>query len=212
MDVVRKIGFVTADVFRPLTLMGVALVGGFLAIRRHRPAATRSASVCVGLVALHFSMTPWLRIQYFAVIAPLFVLFVTISLRELDKLWRGRPIGSLLTLTMIVSLPVFCLHAADVSTRDPNLTGRGRERIIEKLESLPGKHIIFVEYPEGPQAVYEWVYNGADIDAQRVIWAHALDPASNTELAQHYHDRSIWVLVARDNDYHVERIREAKSD
>jgi hypothetical protein len=208
--VVRKLGFVTADVFRPLTLMAVALAGGFLAIRRRRPAALLAASVCVGLVLLHFSMTPWLRIQYFAVIAPLFVLFVTISLRELDMLWRGRPIGSLLTLTMIVTMPAFCLRAAYISTRDPDLTGRGRERIIEKIGSLPGNHVIFVQYPEGPQAVYEWVYNSADIDAQRVIWAHALDPRSNTELAQHYHDRSIWVLVARDNDYHVERIREVK--
>lgn len=212
MNVVRKLGFVTADALRPIVLLPVIIAGGTLLLLRRRddPTAARAAllaaSACVGLLWLHFVLTPWLRTQYLGVIAPLYVLLVTLSLRALDHLWRDRPIGSAIALMLIVSMPIYCLRAAYLTTRDPDLTGRGRERIVRFLESKPGNHLIFVHYPEGPQAQYEWVCNSADIDSQRVIWAHALDLASNDALAEHYHDRSIWVLTARNNDYHLEQV------
>jgi hypothetical protein len=197
----RKMSFVVADAFRPILLLPAVLIGGGLAIWRRRGGALLAATICVGLLLLHLLVTPWLRFQYLGVIAPLFVLWVTISLRELDALWRARPIGSAVMLIMVVSLPIWCLHAAWAGTRDPSLIGRGRQHIIDVAESQPGNHIIFVQYPDGPQSVYEWVYNGADIDSQRVIWVHALDAASNTALAEHYSDRSIWVLTAKGDDY-----------
>jgi len=210
--VVRKIGFVTADSFRPLSILPIVVIGGWLAVRRRRAGARLAASVCVGLLLLHFVTTPWLRIQYLGVIAPLFILFVTLSLRELDSFWRDRPIGSALMLAMLLSLPVWVLHAAYSSTRDPELTGRGREHIIDVISGQPGKHLVFVHYPNGPQAVYEWVYNSADIDSQRVIWVHSLEPTSNTALANHYRDRSIWILTANGSQYEVRRFLERKPE
>jgi len=42
----------------------------------------------------------------------------------------------------------------------------------------------------------EWVYNGADIDHSKVIWARDMDPAENRELFQYYRDRRVWLLEA----------------
>jgi hypothetical protein len=202
-NVFRKLVFLTADTFRPVVLLPVVLIGGWLAVRR-RAAARIAGSVCVGLLIVHFALTPWLRIQYLGVIAPLFVLFVTLSLRELDALWRGLPIGSVVALTLLVALPVTCVVFAKTITSDPSLIGRGREKCIRVIESQPGNHLVFVYYPDGPQAIYEWVYNSADIDAQRVIWAHAINLQGNTELIRHYADRSVWLLTAQNENYQLQ--------
>ncbi len=45
----------------------------------------------------------------------------------------------------------------------------------------------------------EWVYNGAEIDTAKVLWARELDPAQNAKLFAYFKDRKIW-LVTPDTD------------
>jgi hypothetical protein len=40
----------------------------------------------------------------------------------------------------------------------------------------------------------EWVYNAADIDASKVIWAREMDEANNLELMQYYKGRKVWLV------------------
>jgi len=40
----------------------------------------------------------------------------------------------------------------------------------------------------------EWVYNKADIDNARVIWAREMDPAENRKLLNYFKDRRAWLL------------------
>lgn len=71
----------------------------------------------------------------------------------------------------------------------------GRIAIDHELARQQGKQLVFVRY--GPRHVFtEWVYNGADIDAQRVVWARDLGPAENEELRRYYPDRKAWLLEA----------------
>ena len=44
--------------------------------------------------------------------------------------------------------------------------------------------------------VFDFVYNGADIDGQRVIWARDLGPARNAALRAYYRGRRFWYLDA----------------
>ena len=70
----------------------------------------------------------------------------------------------------------------------------GRIAINRELAMQPGKQLVFVRY--GPQHVFtEWVYNSADIDAQRVVWARDLG-AENEEIERYYPDRKVWLLEA----------------
>jgi hypothetical protein len=40
----------------------------------------------------------------------------------------------------------------------------------------------------------EWVYNGADIDGQRVVWARDLGDSENQKLEHYYPDRKLLLL------------------
>jgi hypothetical protein len=39
----------------------------------------------------------------------------------------------------------------------------------------------------------ELVYNDADIDAARIVWARDMGP-QNLELIQYFHDRKVWLV------------------
>lgn len=61
----------------------------------------------------------------------------------------------------------------------------------------PGDSLIFVRY--GPQhrlMENEWVYNDADIDSARAVWARDLGPAENAKLCRYYPSRSVWLVDA----------------
>ena len=41
----------------------------------------------------------------------------------------------------------------------------------------------------------EWVYNGAEIDNAKVLWARELDAEQNAKLLACFKDRTIWVVT-----------------
>jgi hypothetical protein len=74
-----------------------------------------------------------------------------------------------------------------------------RAAIQEKLSHTPGKHLILVRYGEDHNIHDEWVYNGAEIDSAKVLWARDLDPQQNAKLLSYFKDRHVW-LVEPDKD------------
>ncbi len=75
-----------------------------------------------------------------------------------------------------------------------------RAAIAEKLQHAPGKHLIMVRYDKDDHNIHdEWVYNGAEIDTAKVLWARELDPQQNAKLFAYFRDRKIW-LVTPDSD------------
>jgi len=82
--------------------------------------------------------------------------------------------------------------------------GNERAQVLARLESLPGPQLAIVRY--FPDHLYpEWVYNLADIDKQKVIWAREMDPASNLELLKYYRDRTAWLVEPDYNPPKVSR-------
>lgn len=67
-----------------------------------------------------------------------------------------------------------------------------RAAVIARLSG--GKQLVFVRY--SPRHIFqdEWVYNDADIDRSRIVWARDLGSAENEKLRRYYPDRTAWLL------------------
>jgi hypothetical protein len=69
-----------------------------------------------------------------------------------------------------------------------------RASILSQLEHTPGDHLVVVRYrPDHDFILDEWVYNGADIDGSKVIWARDMGP-QNAELVEYFARRHAWLL------------------
>jgi hypothetical protein len=53
-----------------------------------------------------------------------------------------------------------------------------------------------VRYQRNHDPQLEWVYNGADIDHAKVVWARDMGDDQNQELLRYYNDRRVWLLDA----------------
>jgi hypothetical protein len=73
-------------------------------------------------------------------------------------------------------------------------SGTARAQIQSRLEQMPGRQLVIVRYPLDHNPLDEWVYNAADIDNSKVIWARETDEAENLELIHYYKDRTVWLV------------------
>src|SRR5579885_1006731 len=81
--------------------------------------------------------------------------------------------------------------------RRPGVGGQGlpgRAQIEEQLERMPGKQLVLVRYLKNHSMHQELVYNGADIDGSKIVWARELDAEQNARLAEYFSDRKIWLV------------------
>jgi hypothetical protein len=77
----------------------------------------------------------------------------------------------------------------EVNHGDPD----GRIGVNTQLAKAPGRQLVFVRYwPK--HTVTEWVYNGADIDRQAVVFARDLGVMENEKLLVYYTGRTPWLL------------------
>jgi hypothetical protein len=75
--------------------------------------------------------------------------------------------------------------------------GYGTERadVQSTLAGLPGGQLAIVRYGPGHIATdEEWVYDWADIDNSKVVWARELDAEHNKELMRYYAGRTAWLV------------------
>ena len=73
--------------------------------------------------------------------------------------------------------------------------GEQRASVLAQLESRPEKSLVFVRY--GPEHDYfqEWVYNRANIDDARVVWARSMGEERDRSLARYFADRTVWTIA-----------------
>jgi hypothetical protein len=91
-----------------------------------------------------------------------------------------------------VSAPVFGIALAPYWSPE-NCRFPERAAIIAELDRRAGRHLVFAEHPSDKNL--DWVYNAADIDASKIVWARDLGPAKNRELIDYYKGRrTVWIV------------------
>jgi hypothetical protein len=76
----------------------------------------------------------------------------------------------------------------------PHLENLDRARVLAQLLHSPGRHLAIVRYKSDHDRDWEWVYNEADIDSAKVVWARDMGPSKNQELVDYFRDRHVWLM------------------
>lgn len=162
-----------------------------------RPWRWRRLTPAVGVAAATYAATlavTWYNPHYFAPFIPLLFVASAAGLRRIDVYsrqwfggWRAAPI---LVLAQVV---MFVMAATrHVQTPQPGWALQ-RAAIAEELAKSPGRHVIFVSYGVDHNCHSEWVFNGADIDSSKVVWARSMGSAGDAELMGYYPHRQAWL-------------------
>jgi len=69
-----------------------------------------------------------------------------------------------------------------------------RALVLHQLQQFPGPQLVIVSYGKQHDANSEWVYNDADIDRSKVVWARDMGKSRNQELLQYFSDRKSWLV------------------
>jgi len=142
------------------------------------------------IFALGTNFYPIFLTHYIAAAACLFVLASVEGLRILSRWPAGAATARALVYLCIAQFVFsYGIYAFD---RDRN--PERRIEINRQLAKTPGKLLVLVRY--WPQHIFqdEWVYNAADIDAARVVWARDRGDAEDQMLLRYYPDRTVLLL------------------
>jgi hypothetical protein len=151
------------------------------------------------------SVQTWTLPHYFSPATALLYLLLLQCMRHI-KVWRGRhffPGAAAVRMivvvccAMIVSRLVAAITHAAIEPPWPR-GNLDRAAIVQQLDGQPDKDLILVRYQPayGTQhnVDHEWVYNGADIDSAKIVWARDMGENRNQELLHYFHNRRIWTL------------------
>jgi hypothetical protein len=148
-------------------------------------------------------------------VAPFTAAFYAIGLQAMRhlRLWTpgNQPVG--MTLTRLIVALCFVLAGVRLGAEPLHIglpgwpgpwashwygsdrrSGTARAQIESRLEQTLGRQLAIVRYSPDHNSLDEWVYNAADIDNSKVVWAREMDEANNLELIHYYKDRTVWLV------------------
>jgi len=197
----------------PLLLVCFTLPYGFSL--RNISSRTRFLLVACGVTLAGEAMPIWYTPHYSAPITCAILALLLIALRRLRVWqWCSKPAGKFITR----AVPFICVLLLALRTAAGPLhiplparwpaagvptwcslapSNQKRAAILARLKSYPGRHIVIVHYSPGHDvSLNEWVYNRADIDTAKVIWARDMGPEKNQELTTYFKNRHAWLVDA----------------
>jgi hypothetical protein len=163
----------------------------------------RFALITCALSGTALLLVTWILPHYTAPVTCLVFLLLVQGLRHL-RLWRpsGRPAGRSLARAIVVLAACSVIPAFAQSSRQSLSNGDFdwiflRPSVTAQLEASEGRHLVIVRYVTKPINQHmEWVYNEADIDGAKVVWAREMDGDNNRKLLEYFRDRVVWLLEA----------------
>jgi hypothetical protein len=67
-----------------------------------------------------------------------------------------------------------------------------RAEVASELARMPGKQLVLMSYGPHHNLDCEWVWNAADIDNSRIVWARDMGSMGNRDLLLYFKDRHFW--------------------
>jgi hypothetical protein len=89
---------------------------------------------------------------------------------------------------------------------------RLRDDVSAKLAKIPGKHLLFVVYAPNHCFCEEWVFNLADLQSQKIVYARSFSPQSDAALANYLYDHDVWVIEPDARPYALSRLDDSMKE
>jgi hypothetical protein len=145
--------------------------------------------------------------HYAAMLTTAIYALVLLAMQRVGRWRRDKGTG----LFLVRAVPAICFALLLLRVAAPLAHGRirepfphtwcwpisplvGRAPVVAQLDMYPGSHLVIVRYKPDHRLQLEWVYNEADIDHARIVWAHDMGLAANQELMRYFKDRQVWLL------------------
>jgi hypothetical protein len=165
---------------------------------------SRFALLTWGLFVAGLLMESWYSLHYAAPITALVFVLMLQGIRRLRLWhWRSWQTGRFMVWTLVmIYATVFVIAFAQQMRDHRSAHPSHRARILAQLKEAEGRHLVLVRYgPRYPRSPFiEWVYNDADIDSAKVVWAREMDSAHNSKLLEYFKDRHVWLVDLEDGD------------
>jgi hypothetical protein len=150
---------------------------------------------------LALAVETWMSPHYLAPAFGLLYLGLLQCMRHMTLWrWRGELVGSaLVRLIPLVLCAMIILRLTAIVAHvqiEPEWP-RGniaRAKIVRALQNAPDQQLILVRYGKTHLPDSEWVYNAADIDNAKVVWAREMGPSNDRELLEYFRARTPWLL------------------
>jgi hypothetical protein len=201
-EAVRKIGSASAFFFAAALLPPLMMLPKVVTDRRLRSLLVIAAVYSLGLV-----VNAWFFPHYAAPVTAIFYAVLIQCLRHLRTVnVMGMPSGRFVVrMTVVVCLLTAGLRLAAQPLqlrieRLPYLwygtmpVGLARAKVASDMGARSRKQLLIVRYTSNHDPLDEWVYNDADIDAAKIVWAREMSPERNRELVDYFHDREVWLV------------------
>jgi len=161
---------------------------GFVFALRERKIQWIAATLALGALGMSFSFGSNLP----AIFTCLFVLVCVVGLRQMSRWGSLGPDMVRILMALYVAEFLFLPYAQADSIQQRNQ--QRRIAVRREVAKIKGPLLVFVRYGPRHARQNEWVWNEADIDAARVVWAHDLGAAKNQELMRYYPKRKVLLL------------------
>jgi hypothetical protein len=192
----------------PLTL-------SFLLCRLPR---VRMVVIVGGVCAFGFLLQKYSQAHYLAPLTGIILLLAMFGLRLIRAAnIRGNDIGLyLMSCIVVISVGAAALDMkrAIVNRYSPNAPPSPLDFRWEAEKSLSetgGLHLIIVRYRANHNPHVEFVYNGPDIDDQKVVWAFDRGSIANQDLLRYYRGRQFWLLDADTLNLRIDHYNETEN-
>jgi hypothetical protein len=185
-----SLGFRSVNVFLIPVIVAFPLLLAWL----WRDRWARYALLIYFVLVLGLLIETFKWLHYAAPITGLTYYFVVNGMR-LARL-HNKKVGyltSCLTLMLAVTALVMRVHLTSTSERSMSWHIQ-RAQLLKQLQHEDGEHLIVVRYGPEHSVHNEWVYNEADIDRSKVIFARAINTTQDCQLVDYFKSRQLWSM------------------
>jgi len=149
-----------------------------------------------------FLLIAWFLPHYAAPVAGTMFAILTQGVRHLRR-WQylGRPVGIGLSRALVLSVVLLAPFHPPALQAAPRMEYRAA--IASQLDRMPGDHLVIVRYSPNHSDGEEWVYNAAEIDRAKIVWAREIPGVSLQPLFDYFPRRDVWLVEPDRNIPHL---------